>query len=86
MSDKNKLMRMIHAYDFTILELGLFLDTHADDARALKSRQQAQLKRAELVREYEEKYGPYILTSDDVMGDRWSWIDNPWPWDYRRED
>ncbi|MCI8553427.1 MAG: spore coat protein CotJB [Clostridiales bacterium] len=86
MSDKNRLLQRIHAYDFTILELGLFLDTHTDNARALSARQQAQAERAELVCEYEEKYGPYILTSDDVAGDRWSWVDHPWPWDYRRED
>ena len=86
MNEKRQMLRRIYSYDFTILELGLYLDTHPDDMRALKTRQQVQEKRAQLVQEYEAKFGPYVLTSDDVKGNRWSWVDNPWPWDYRRED
>lgn len=86
MNQKKQLLCRIHSYDFTILELGLYLDTHPDDMRALKARQQAQEKRALLVQEYEAQYGPYVLTNEDVKGNRWSWVDNPWPWDYRRED
>ena len=68
MNQKKQLLRRIHSYDFTILELGIYLDTHPDDMRALKARQQAQEKRALLVQEYEAQYGPYVLTSEDVKG------------------
>lgn len=66
MNEKRQMLRRIYSYDFTILELGLYLDTHSDDMRALKTRQQVQEKRAQLVQEYEAKFGPYVLTSDDV--------------------
>ena len=51
MNEKRQMLRRIYSYDFTILELGLYLDTHSDDMRALKTRQQVQEKRAQLVQE-----------------------------------
>ena len=81
--DNNMMMRRrISAYDFTIWELGIYLDTHPQDTRALNRRKQAQAERARLVAEYTSQFGEYITNSNDVTGDRWSWIDNPWPWDY----
>jgi len=79
-----KLARCIHAYDFAILEMGLYLDTHPCDTAALTKRQELQAKRAELVAEYERQYGPYIVTNTDVCGDDWKWICGPWPWEYER--
>ena len=75
--------RRISAVDFAIWEMEVFLDTHPDDARALKVREQYRQKRAELVGEYEMRFGPYVVTSDDVNDSRWTWLDNPWPWDYQ---
>ena len=81
-----KLARCIHAYDFAILEMGLYLDTHPCDTAALTKRQELQAKRAALVAEYESKYGPYIVTDADVCGDEWKWICGPWPWEYERRN
>lgn len=83
MNDKCKMLRRIYAFDFAIVELNLYLDSHPDDIKALKTLEQYRAKRADLVREYEACFGPYIVTSDDVRGDRWSWIDSPWPWDMK---
>ena len=88
MSDyKNKCMlrRRITALDFALYELVEYLDTHPCDTRALSLREEYKAKRAECIREYEAQFGPYIVTTNDVMGDRWSWIDNPWPWEYGKE-
>ena len=76
------LVKRIHAYDFAILEIGLFLDTHPCDAAALQKRQELQAERLALVSEYEKQYGPYIVTDKDVCGDTWAWIQGPWPWEY----
>ncbi len=76
-----QLVRRIHAYDFAILEMGLYLDTHPGDTCALQKRQELQAERAALVMEYEEKFGPYVVTDKDVRGDCWTWVNNPWPWE-----
>lgn len=82
MNERGQMRRRISAVDFALFELVLFLDTHPDDIRAMKMREQYMKKREELVAEYESRFGPYVVTTDDVTGDQWTWIDNPWPWDY----
>ncbi len=79
-----KLARRIHAYDFAILEIGLFLDTHPCDSAALAKRQDLQVQRDALVAEYEANYGPYVVTDRDIQGEKWTWVDGPWPWEYER--
>lgn len=79
-----QLLCSIHAYDFALLEIGMYLDTHPDDTCALKKRQEMQCERAKLVAQYEEKCGPYVVTDTDVAGDCWTWINSPWPWEYER--
>lgn len=81
MDEKTRMQCCISAYDFSIWELELFLDTHSCDTRALEMRKEYQAKREALIAEYECKFGPYIVNSNQVTGDRWSWVDNPWPWD-----
>ena len=34
----------------------------------------------ELKNKYENVYGP-LCVKDVVSSDKWTWIDNPWPWD-----
>lgn len=79
-----KLARRIHAYDFAILEMGLYLDTHPCDSAALHKRHELQAMRDALVAEYETNYGPYIVTDRDVRGDEWTWVNGPWPWELER--
>ena len=84
--DNGKMMRRkIEAYDFSIWELGLYMDTHPWDTQALQRSQEYQLEREQLVAEYEAKCGPYIINSNQVAGDQWTWIHNPWPWEYSKE-
>lgn len=86
MAESNKLKRQIHALDFALLEMEMFLDTRPNDERALKVREQYQNRRNALIEEYERLCGPYIVTSGDVRNtNHWTWIDNPWPWDYTGE-
>ena len=84
--DKRTLcQRRISAVDFSLYELTLYLDTHPDDQNALRMREVYQNKRRELIAEYESLFGPYVVTTDDVRGNCWTWVDNPWPWDDGKE-
>ena len=51
-------------------EMTLYLDTHAEDTRAMKTLEQLRNRRAELIGEYEMRFGPYVVTSNDVTGTR----------------
>lgn len=83
MTEKEHMRRRVMAMDFAVYEVELYLDTHPEDMRAMEARKQYKLRRAELAAEYEKKYGPYAVTANDVVTtNRWTWVDNPWPWDY----
>lgn len=83
MDNQTAMKCRIHALDFAILEMELFLDTHPEDQKALRARHVYRQKRETVVNEYERMYGPYIVTSSDVPcdADRWIWINSPWPWE-----
>ena len=74
----------LQALLFVITELGLYLDTHKDDAEAFQLfRQYAQLAK-EAKANYEEMYGP--LTQLGAGQDAaYRWLDDPWPWEFKKE-
>lgn len=78
--DKQQLMNEIKQYDFTLIELGLYLDTHPHDEKALRIYKSVAEKLDELTEKYEHNFGP--LTIYGVQsGEHWTWINDPWPWE-----
>ena len=74
MSEQERLLRRIRAWQFSEWELHIFLDTHPNDCEAAKKLKECRAKTAALVKEYEAAYG------------RWAWITGPWPWETGEED
>ena len=65
---------------FVILELALYLDTHPEDKEAL-----------ELYQNYQKMYHKGMMEHNEsnqmkhglpTQGDRYRWLDDPWPWEY----
>lgn len=77
---RNKLLKEISAVQFTLTELGLYLDTHPCDSKAIAAAAEAEKKRDELVKEFEEKFGPLTVGIDQDDHD-FNWINDPWPWE-----
>ena len=72
----------LQALEFVLAELGLYLDTHQDDAEAMELyRQYAALEKAGRER-YEAQYGP-ITQPATAQAKTWAWIKDPWPWNYK---
>lgn len=87
MSDKQRLLRNIHALDFSIKELELYLDVHPKNGKALAVIKELRKKRDMMVGVYEKRYGKYIVTSCDAPADnRWEWVDSPWPWELKEDE
>ncbi len=85
MDNRARLKKQICAYDFAIVEVNLYLDTHPCDKAALCLLQMYLEKREILIENYESQFGPYVQTVKDVQGDAFTWICDPWPWEYCRE-
>lgn len=79
MTDRDILTRKIAAYDFAIVELNLYLDTHPKDKEAHRKLEDYESKSRELREMYEERFGPIVFR--ESPDNRMKWIKNPWPWD-----
>ena len=70
------------AIDFVADELELYLDTHSDDREAFAMYQTFLALRQEARERYARSCGP--ITQQDLLGaERYTWLDAPWPWEYR---
>lgn len=80
--NKAELKKRIHEMDFAIHELSLYLDTHPTCRKAMELLREYRARRDEPIKAYEENFGKFIVTTDDVPTNGcWSWLSSPWPWD-----
>jgi len=77
---KAKLITMIQEVQFVCIELNLFLDTHPQDARALRDFNSYSKQLKELIEMYECNYGPLFNFGISQNPGKWQWIDPLWPW------
>ena len=76
-------MAELMALDFSISELGLYLDTHPTDQEALEL-MHTYIRLAKQGRDrYQEKYGP--LEQTYISKDGYPWVNDPWPWEKEAE-
>ena len=75
------MLHQLQALGFAIQELGLYLDTHAEDAEAVELfRQYTELYEAGMAR-YQEHCGP-LFQKQAVQNGAYTWNTSPWPWEY----
>ena len=80
MNEKEQLMKALQEVEFALCEIGLYLDTHPECSEALADHKKLTAGHAELVRSYEQSFGP--LTAGSTMNtDYWDWTATPWPWE-----
>lgn len=75
---KKQLLKEIMVLNFAINDLALYLDTHPNDANAIRMHSKYSEKQIALTAEYQKLYGPLTI---NFMSDTWDWIDEPWPWE-----
>jgi len=75
----------LQALEFVVMELGTYLDTHADDAEAFRLFQQYAAMEKAAKAAYESKFGP-MTKSAAAAGDTYQWLSEPWPWNYEQNE
>ena len=75
---QEKMLKEIKCLQFAIIELGLYLDTHPDDERALCLHRKYARELKELKDKYQKAYGPLTI---NFPCNKWRWIEEPWPWE-----
>lgn len=74
----------LQALCFVLTELGLYLDTHKNDAEAFKLFKQYSKLHHDGKQRYEAAFGPLTLHSS-AQFDQFAWLNSPWPWEYSKE-
>ena len=75
---REEMIMKIRELDFAIVELGLYLNTHPDDRRALCLHNTYSKQAKELKDKYQKVYGPLTM---DYPCNKWRWLEQPWPWE-----
>ena len=78
---RNELLQWIHVVSFAVDDVQLFLDTHPNCQEALDYFHKYNQLRTEALKEYAKYYGPLTIeTAAANCSDRWTWMNEPWPW------
>jgi len=78
--NREMLLKRIQVCDFVLFETHLYLDSHPTDAAALDHYKKYRDMKKMAAEEFVDKYGP-LTGADAVKEDRWTWVDDPWPWE-----
>ncbi len=79
-NDKERMLQTVRETGFALIDVGLYLDTHPDDDKAMDYFNKYQQMHKEAKREYEKHFGPLTIRGVDTC-DGWSWVRDPWPWE-----
>lgn len=81
MNEQAELLTYIDIYDFAMIDLGLYLDVFPNDQNMIAFYNNIRKEKCNVIKKYEENYGPLTLESDALNVTPWSWDKNPWPWE-----
>ena len=75
---RTEMIDRIKALNFAIIELGLYLDTHVNDEKAICLHRKYCKEYRELTDKYQKVYGPLTI---QFPCNKWRWLEEPWPWE-----
>ena len=73
-----EMLQKIREYNFAVIELALYLDTHPEDQKALCLHKEYSKKLKDLKDKYQKVYGPLTIY---YPCNKWRWLEEPWPWE-----
>ena len=73
-----EMLKQIKCKRFAVIELGLYLDTHPEDTKALCLHKKYAKELKDLCDKYQKVYGPLTI---EYPCNKWRWLEEPWPWE-----
>jgi len=83
-NEREALLFQVMQYKFALIELNLYLDTHPNDTEMIRLYNKYQQQANEMIRAYEQKYGP-IMQNSLSEDNNFSWETYSWPWEMGEE-
>ena len=78
MMTREEMIMKIKEYNFAVIELALYLDTHPEDEKAPCLHREYTKKLKDLKDKYQKVYGPLTIY---FPCNKWRWLEEPWPWE-----
>lgn len=75
---REEMIMQIKELNFAVIEIGLYLNTHPCDEKALCLHSEYCKKLKELKDKYQKVYGPLTIY---FPCNKWRWLEEPWPWE-----
>lgn len=79
-NSKDNLLYKIQMHCFALKDLNLYLDVFPDDKKMINKFNEINNSLEELKKKYVKEVGPLCVT-DMNSNTKFTWINNPWPWD-----
>ena len=80
-NEKERMFLELSEIAFAAHELNLYLDVHPEDSSMIALFNDYRKKEMELTKQYEQKYGPLTVNSENSNTNEFSWVDGSWPWE-----
>ena len=81
MNEMQTMQLQIQQWQFTLVDLNLYLNTHPMDKMALNTYNTLYMQFHELVAAYNTKFGPLMNFGHNPGGaEQFMWVNSPWPW------
>ena len=81
MNEQADYLTYLDALGFAMVDLNLYLDVYPNDKEKIDLYNKYRKEKEDVLMEYESKYGPITLTSNNLNKTPWAWNNMPWPWD-----
>lgn len=81
MNEMQAMQLQIQQWQFTLVDLNLYLNTHPMDKMALTTYNTLSKQLHEMMMAYNMKFGPIVNFGHAEGGtESFQWINSPWPW------
>ena len=81
MTEQEQALIYVDALAFAMHDLNLYLDNFPRDREMIELYNQYREEEKRVMEQYENAFGPLVVTSKRTAQDPWAWINEPWPWE-----
>lgn len=82
-NERESLIRELARMGFAAHELNLYLDLHPEDTTMITLFNDYREKYNQLVKQYDEKFGPLLISSNTLNQTPFLWERDIWPWEVK---
>lgn len=83
MNEQAEMLTILDSLCFATIDLNLYLDNYPNDREAINRFNEYREQLNSYKQEYQQKFGPLLLSSNSLNKFPWAWNDSPWPWEGR---